>query len=79
MSSLRDRFQQYLVEASKIFRQIEAKGQAGRKGSSPADAKRSDADLEDGIRRLDQLYIAISNYMIEQIGKGQDENEKYRL
>jgi hypothetical protein len=73
----RDRFQEYLVGASDFFRLIE---DAVRAHASQAAEEEKEIDKVDkAVQQLDGLYTAISNGMIEEIGRMEDENEKYRL
>jgi hypothetical protein len=77
-TALRDSFQEYLVGASAFFRLVEDTVRARAAQTAPADE--ADIDKVDKtIQLLEGLYTEISNRMIEEIGRMEDENEKYRL
>jgi hypothetical protein len=74
--ALRERFQDYLGGSSDYFRLVEATVRA--RVGKPASA--ADADkLGDELTKLNGVYGAITNKMMEEIGTNEDANEKYRL
>jgi len=74
---LNDLFQEYLVASSEYFRTLEESGRSADHRSAAKGRKHGGQDEE--LQKLDEVYSAIVARMKEEIGRAENESEKYRF
>ena len=78
-AALNTRFQDYLVHSAAYFRRLEELVRAKASSTTTDASPQSPDEIDQMMKRLEALYVVVSNQIREEIGRTEDESQKYRL